>query len=369
MATAFSEWLKKSLDTVMLTSSVAAAFAIGFAVVLTQQRGATAVLWALASMCCGGLVGFLFGIPRVLQQDGAAPVPAGAAGAAPAAGAPAGDRAAGTYRLQVNTNLEQISDWLTKIIVGVGLIELSRAPELLGRASRFIAEGFTPAPGAAIAAHSFAAAIIVYFAAVGFLGGYLLTRVYLAGAFKRADEGIMVNVAGASLTVTEVNAQIRSAIGDLQSQVLVLREQQTAGPVPAGAAMFRSAVQNPTVRSILWVDDYPKNNSVIIDHLNQMGIQVVTVESTAQALRLLDGGRFDRIISDMGRAGDVGGEKAGIEMVKKIRGSQAPYRDIMIVIYCSTTATRRFGDEAKAAGAKQVTPSQTELIEALNLHG
>jgi hypothetical protein len=46
------------------------------------------------------------------------------------------------------------------------LIELSRAPELLV-ASRFIGEGFTPASGAVIAAHSFAAAIMVYFAVVG----------------------------------------------------------------------------------------------------------------------------------------------------------------------------------------------------------
>jgi CheY-like chemotaxis protein len=368
MANALSDWLKKSLDTVMLTSSFAVAFAIGIVVVLTQQRGATAVLWALASMCCGGLVGFLFGIPRVLQQDGAAQPRGAGAAAAPATGTSTEDRAASSYRLQVNTNLEQISDWLTKIIVGVGLIELGRAPDLLRRASRFIGEGFTPAPGAAMTAQSFAAAIVVYFGAVGFLGGYLMTRVYLAGAFKRADEGIMVNIGGASLTVAEVNAQIRSTLGDLQSQVLVLREQQTAGPPAAGAVTLRAADRTPTVRSILWVDDYPKNNSVIIDHLNRMGVRIVTAQSTDQAMRLLEAGTFDRIISDMGRAADVGSEKAGVEMVKRIRGSQAPYRTIPIVIYCSTTAAQRFGAEAKAAGAKQVTPSQTELIEALDLY-
>jgi hypothetical protein len=34
--------------------------------------------------------------------------------AGPATGTPAGDRGAGIYRLQVNTNLEQISDSLTR---------------------------------------------------------------------------------------------------------------------------------------------------------------------------------------------------------------------------------------------------------------
>ena len=32
--------------------------------------------------------------------------------------------------------------------------------------------------------------IVVYFSALGFLGGYLLTRLYLSPAFSRADEGL-----------------------------------------------------------------------------------------------------------------------------------------------------------------------------------
>src|SRR6185369_1301567 len=71
---------------------------------------------AVAAMVVGVCLGFLFGIPRTLQ--GVHPPPA--AGAAADATSPA--------TLGVNTNLEQISDWLTKIIVGLGLINLDKLP-------------------------------------------------------------------------------------------------------------------------------------------------------------------------------------------------------------------------------------------------
>lgn len=66
---------------------------------------ATADLIASASFLAGGLVGFLFGIPRAVQGSTA---PSGAT------------------QYQANTNLEQVSDWLTKIIVGVGLVQIGR---------------------------------------------------------------------------------------------------------------------------------------------------------------------------------------------------------------------------------------------------
>ena len=65
---------------------------------------AVAALVAGGAFLAGGLLGFLFGIPRSLAvQEGVA------------------DQ--GGY--QPNTNLEQISDWLTKILVGVGLVQFT----------------------------------------------------------------------------------------------------------------------------------------------------------------------------------------------------------------------------------------------------
>jgi len=119
----------------------------------------------------GGLVGFLFGIPRTLSL-------------------PSGDVAEGAVgrdqiQYRVNTNLEQISDWLTKILVGVGLAELHRLPAAL----RGAADYFALAIGGSAAADlsGFVVALLVYFSIVGLMTGYLGTRVLLAPLFKVAD--------------------------------------------------------------------------------------------------------------------------------------------------------------------------------------
>jgi hypothetical protein len=44
---------------------------------------------------------------------------------------------------RVNTNLEQISDWLTKIIVGLGLVQLRSVPDYLYKASVWMAQSFS----------------------------------------------------------------------------------------------------------------------------------------------------------------------------------------------------------------------------------
>ena len=92
------------------------------------------------------------------------------------------------YQQRVNTNLEQISDWLTKIIVGWVLFSFGAVPDYLYKASVWMAQSFSvdQSKNAADAA-SFACAFIVFFTIVGFVGGYLLTRLFLAGAFWRAD--------------------------------------------------------------------------------------------------------------------------------------------------------------------------------------
>lgn len=123
----------------------------------------------------GLLLGFIFGVPRSAQETAAPAAPA------PATGAPTvgGDK----QRLKVNTNLEQISDWLTKILVGVGLTQLSDIPTKLNELAGFIAKGL----GGTDADRLFATGVVLYFFVCGFFSGYLLTRLFLAGAFLIAD--------------------------------------------------------------------------------------------------------------------------------------------------------------------------------------
>jgi hypothetical protein len=129
----------------------------------------------------GGLVGFLFGIPRTLSL-------------------PPGDVAEGALgrdqlQYRVNTNLEQISDWLTKILVGVGLAELHRLPAALRGAADYVAATIGGRAAADLA--GFLVALLVYFSVIGFMTGYLGTRVLLAPLFKLADTRQRSQVAAA----------------------------------------------------------------------------------------------------------------------------------------------------------------------------
>ena len=79
-----------------------------------------------AGAAMGVLLGFIFGLPRALTGDSSPSTSVRsikgerqALGSSP------------TRRFIPNTNLEQISDWLTKILVGVGLIEIKSAPAAL----------------------------------------------------------------------------------------------------------------------------------------------------------------------------------------------------------------------------------------------
>ncbi len=71
------------------------------------------LILSLASLLVGVLFGFLFGIPRLNRNYD-----------------PRGDGGR-TTKYMPNTNLEDVSDWLTKIIIGVTLTQLTNIPGYL----------------------------------------------------------------------------------------------------------------------------------------------------------------------------------------------------------------------------------------------
>lgn len=124
-------------------------------------------LLSLACMAVGGLIGFLFGIPRTIQSDERSKDNS--------------ERAKDSdYRQTVNTNLEQISDWLTKILVGVGLTQLNNIPLKLWALSDKLKFGLNDNQALTMC-------VVLNFLVCGFFAGYLLTRLFLAGAFSEAD--------------------------------------------------------------------------------------------------------------------------------------------------------------------------------------
>ncbi len=132
----------------------------GFFALLVGLPGkmATASLWAMMCIATGALIGFLFAVPRVNPTIHS------------------------QSRLVANTNIEQVSDWLTKILVGVGLINFKEIRGFVDGLSDKLAAALETQ--ASPAGKAMALSLIVYFFVVGLIEGYLLTRLFLSKQFE-----------------------------------------------------------------------------------------------------------------------------------------------------------------------------------------
>lgn len=114
-----------------------------------------------AAYVSGGFCGFLFGLPRYLTNP---------------------DSVNKDYSR--NDNLIQISDWLTKIIVGLGLTNLHKIPALLDAFGGRVAILFGGGELGAV----FAEVIVIYFLVCGFLLGYLWTNIQYIIILTESDK-------------------------------------------------------------------------------------------------------------------------------------------------------------------------------------
>ena len=165
-----------------------------------------------------------------------------------------------------------------------------------------------------------------------------------------------IKVAGNELSMEELSEQQRIAVSDLQEKVAKLEEQLMAAP----AAKTREALAPVSGKRILWVDDRPKNNSLLMATLEERGQRIDTVLSTDEAMRQLERARYDAIISDMGRPEN---DHAGIELTRALREKGI---DLPVYIYCGTWAASNLRDEAMSAGASGITSSASSLLAMLN---
>jgi len=155
-----------------------------------------ALVVACSSLLIGGLLGFLFGIPRTLQQE-----------ASQATQQNRKDQPQET-NYAVNTNLEQISDWLTKILVGVGLTQVSTLPAALREYADFVGTGL----GNFLNSGVFSIALLLFFLINGFLISYLWTRLHLAGALRQADASSRLAAVETKLDIIDIDAKAWSSV-------------------------------------------------------------------------------------------------------------------------------------------------------------
>ena len=134
---------------------------------IEYKCGLVVSVWTSAAWVVGTLVGFLFGFPKVVQDDNLT----------------ANGQGNVLYKLLINTNFAEVSDWLTKIIVGLGLVH---AQQIWSRLLE-LAKIFSTSIGAGDKEIGLGIALVISFSAGGLLFGYLYTRLYLSLLFAKAD--------------------------------------------------------------------------------------------------------------------------------------------------------------------------------------
>lgn len=165
------------------------------------------LIWAVGIFGGGFLIGFLFGIPRSVQS----PTEPGPKATTDSPKATSNNVVRGT--LTANTNLEQISDWLTKILVGVSLVEAKSISAHVLALARLMARG-----DCGLGSPSLALAILLAFTTIGFMLGYLATRMFLSPVLGLADSFAGgVNLRASAVVATEVG--VSAAVGDVTETV------------------------------------------------------------------------------------------------------------------------------------------------------
>jgi hypothetical protein len=127
---------------------------------------AIVLLTAFAASSTGGLVGFLFGVPKgpadsTNDQEQSNDI---------------------SYR--PNTNLEQVSDWLTKIIVGVALIQFREIGIVIYGIGRGVGAAIGDIQGTPGSGTVYAIALLVSSGVMAFLLSYMWTTTTLYDAYS-----------------------------------------------------------------------------------------------------------------------------------------------------------------------------------------
>jgi hypothetical protein len=105
---------------------------------------------ALTSAIVGAFIGFIFGIPRTPAVKD-------------------------SENIGANTNLEEISDWITKIIVGVSLVQLNQLSGGIVEIGNTLSRGMGNHPSSFV----FSVSTMIFYFVGGFFLGYLWSRIYL----------------------------------------------------------------------------------------------------------------------------------------------------------------------------------------------
>jgi hypothetical protein len=102
------------------------------------------------------------------------------------------DAVASASQLSPSTNLAEISDWLTKLLLGAGLVELTRLGRPTANLIDAVARGLQGVPSTAKVqgtAVIVAGGILIMYLVLGFLDGYIVTTLWYGNYLEKLDAG------------------------------------------------------------------------------------------------------------------------------------------------------------------------------------
>lgn len=212
------------------------------------------VLVAGASALVGAVLGFLFGLPRM--SDAAGGRSNGVAAGGDGNGGAIADDQNGAARMDhrrgagyVNNNLLEISDWLTKIIVGAGLVQLDGLTGWVAATGATVGAAAGLVPGSLRTA--FGTSVMVYFFAWGFLFVYIHTRTIISFIFVTMDHSL-------SDLFTEVKDELRETTDGIRKEMSTVRENvatEVANVVPQFQAMLSEKLSEKGIFDLLYRGD------------------------------------------------------------------------------------------------------------------
>ncbi|MBI9077086.1 MAG: response regulator [Desulfatibacillum sp.] len=199
-----------------------------------------------------------------------------------------------------------------------------------------------------------------------------------------------IKVAGNELTMEEASEQQRKIINDMQDKIVEMENRFKVGTKmafmkdtllttkaaaisglepgkswPGKREEYEVELPPPAremlsgTERILWVDNNPRNNSYLMESLEERGVRVDIALTTDEGIKKFKSQAYDFVISDMGRPE---GDKAGIELARKIR---AMNKDIPFFIHCGRWAAANWRKQALEAGVTEITASGATLLSLL----
>lgn len=137
---------------------------IGFPVMIPEMGGKIlfiGIILGIAAFISSFFMGTLFGMPKRNNKK--------------------------EYNYSLNNSLVEISDWLTKIIVGLGLVNLKEIPGYLISLGEYV-KSASKYDGQLL--NVYAIGIVIYFGFLGLFIGYNYMRLVLSNKYKYADDNL-----------------------------------------------------------------------------------------------------------------------------------------------------------------------------------